>query len=100
MPVALIDQYLEQLGVRYADGRADVAQQLHAIKDVVSPVIAHPHVEKIGGGMIFDSHSDSRVCASSPVGALLVEVIACSVKASSMNMDGNNNDSDPHREEE
>ena len=90
VPAALIDLYLEQLGVRYVDGRADVAQQLHAIKDVVSPVIAHPSAGKVGGGMISDKHSDSRVCASSPVGALLVEVIGGSVKASLMDAGGEN----------
>ena len=85
IPAALIDQYLEQLNVYYAVGRATVAQQLHALGPL-SPVIAHPSVGarlvgKIGGGKISESNSSHRVNASSPGGDLLVEVTGGSVRA-------------------
>ena len=49
--VALIEQYLKQLNIYYEDGRAQVAQQLHAMGEH-SPVLAVPQRGTMPGGVI------------------------------------------------
>ena len=80
VPVAFLEQYLGQLNVYFEEGRAAVAQNLHALKEH-SLVIAHPCVGvqllgKIGG------QDAARVDASSGVGDLLPEVIGGSLPGS------------------
>ena len=49
--VALVEQYLKQLSLEFEDGRAAVAQQLHAVMEG-APVIAVPQRGPMPGGAI------------------------------------------------
>ena len=71
VPAALVEQYMGQLGLKIAEGRAAVAQQLHAL---LAPVRAHPEVGVSLIGNIGGRETD-LVSASSSVGGLLGEVV-------------------------
>ena len=74
VPVGLLEQYMRQLNVYFAAGRAAVAQQLHAVRRHDAPVFAAPAAGVLLAG-VEGCREEPQVIAAPAVGALLAGVI-------------------------
>jgi hypothetical protein len=74
VPVGLLEQYMRQLNVYFAEGRAAVAQQLHAVRRHDAPVFAAPAADALLAG-VEGWREEPQVIAAPAVGVLLAGVI-------------------------